>query len=37
VRQQLLDAIYNGKLFRTVLRELGLTSNQVLRMARSRG
>jgi hypothetical protein len=29
VRQQLLDAIYGGQPFRTVLRELGLTSNQV--------
>jgi hypothetical protein len=29
VRQQLLDAIYSGQPFRTVLRELGLTSNQV--------
>jgi hypothetical protein len=29
VRKQLLDAIYNGQPFRTVLRDLGLTSNQV--------
>ena len=29
VRQQLLDAIYAGQPFRTVLRDLGLTSNQV--------
>jgi hypothetical protein len=29
VRQQLLDAIYLGKPFRQVLRDLGLTSNQV--------
>jgi hypothetical protein len=29
VRQQLLDAIYAGKPFRMVLRDLGLTSNQV--------
>jgi hypothetical protein len=29
VRQQLLDAIYAGQLFRRVLRDLGLTSNQV--------
>jgi hypothetical protein len=29
VRKQLLDAIYNGKPLRTVLRDLGLTSNQV--------
>jgi hypothetical protein len=28
-RQQLLDAIYSGQPFRTVLRDLGLTSNQV--------
>jgi hypothetical protein len=29
VRQQLLDAIYRGEPFRSVLRDLGLTSNQV--------
>jgi hypothetical protein len=29
VRQQLLDAIYGGQPFLTVLRDLGLTSNQV--------
>jgi hypothetical protein len=29
VRQQLLDAIYAGQPFRAVLRDLGLTSNQV--------
>ena len=29
VRQQLLDAIYSGQPFRAVLRDLGLTSNQV--------
>jgi hypothetical protein len=29
VRQQLLDAIYDGKPFRQVLRNLGLTPNQV--------
>ncbi|HEY6688339.1 MAG TPA: hypothetical protein VI094_19265 [Propionibacteriaceae bacterium] len=29
VRQQLLDAIYRGQPFRQILRELGLTSNQV--------
>jgi hypothetical protein len=29
VRKQLLDAIYNGKPFRTVIRDLGLSSNQV--------
>jgi hypothetical protein len=29
VRQQLLDAIYGGQPFRQILRDLGLTSNQV--------
>jgi hypothetical protein len=29
VRQQLVDAIYSGQPFRAVLRDLGLTSNQV--------
>jgi len=29
MRQQLLNAIYGGRAFRTALRELGLTSNQV--------
>jgi hypothetical protein len=29
MRQQLLDGIYTGQPFRTVLRDLGLTSNQV--------
>jgi hypothetical protein len=29
VRQELLDAIYSGQSFRTVFRDLGLTSNQV--------
>ena len=29
MRQQLLGAIYAGQPFRTVLRDLGLTSNQV--------
>jgi hypothetical protein len=29
VRQRLLDAIYAGQSFRRVLRDLGLTSNQV--------
>jgi hypothetical protein len=33
MRQQLLDAIYGGKPFRTVLRDLGLTSNQVWGLA----
>jgi hypothetical protein len=35
VRQQLLDAIYDGRPFRTVLRDLGLTSNQVRGLTRS--
>ena len=35
LRKQLLDAIYNGKPFRTVLRELGLTSNQVWGLAKT--
>ncbi len=29
MRQRLLDAIHSGQPFRTVRRELGLTSNQV--------
>jgi hypothetical protein len=29
VRQHLLDAIYGGQPFRTVVRDFGLTSNQV--------
>jgi hypothetical protein len=29
LRQQLLDAMYSGQPFRAVLRDLGLTSNQV--------
>jgi hypothetical protein len=29
MRQQLLDAIFSGQPFRTVLRDLGLTSNQL--------
>jgi hypothetical protein len=29
VRQQLLDAIYSGQPFKTGLRDLGLTSNQI--------
>jgi hypothetical protein len=29
MRQQLLTAIYDGRPFRTVLRDLGLTSNQL--------
>jgi hypothetical protein len=36
VRQQLLDAIYGGgQPFRTALRELGLTSNQVWGLAKT--
>jgi hypothetical protein len=35
VRQVLLDAIYNGRSFRTVLRDLGLTSNQVFGLAKT--
>ena len=31
----LLDAIYNGRSFRTVLRDLGLTSNQVFGLAKT--
>ena len=34
VRQQLLNAIYAGQSFRSVLRDLNLTSNQVWGMAR---
>jgi hypothetical protein len=34
-RQQLLDAICSGRPFRTVLRDLGLTSNQVFGLARA--
>jgi hypothetical protein len=29
VRQQLLDAIYSGQPFRSALRDIGLTPNQV--------
>jgi len=35
VRQQLLDAIDAGQPFRTVLRDLGLTSNRVFGLART--
>jgi hypothetical protein len=35
LRQQLLDAIYAGKPFRPILRELELTSNQVFGLARA--
>jgi hypothetical protein len=34
VRQQLLDAIFAGQPFRTVLRDLGLTSNRVFGLTR---
>jgi hypothetical protein len=34
MRKQLLDAIYSGQPFRAVLRELGLTSNQVWALTR---
>jgi hypothetical protein len=35
VRQQLLDAICGGRPFRTLLRDLGLTSNQVFGLAKT--
>jgi hypothetical protein len=35
VRPQVLDAIYSGQPFRTVLRYLGLTSNQVWGLTRT--
>ena len=35
VRQRLLDAIYSGEPFHTVLRDLGLTSNQVFGLAKT--
>ena len=35
VRQQLLDAIYAGQPFRTVLRDLELTPNQVWRLTKT--
>jgi hypothetical protein len=35
VRQQLLDAIYARQPFRTVLSDLGLTSNQVWGLAKT--
>jgi hypothetical protein len=35
VRQQLLDAIYGGQPFRTVVRDLGLTSNQVFGLTKT--
>lgn len=36
LRQQLLDAIYSGQPFRTALRDLGLTSNQVWGLTKNR-
>jgi hypothetical protein len=35
IRQQLLDAIYTGQSFREVLRDIGLTSNQVWGLTRT--
>jgi hypothetical protein len=35
MRQQLLDAIYEGQPFWTVLRDLGLSSNQVFGLAKT--
>jgi hypothetical protein len=35
VRQQLLNAIYEGQPFRTVIRDLGLSSNQVFGLAKT--
>jgi hypothetical protein len=35
VRQQLLEAIHAGQPFRTVLRDLGLTSNRVFGLTRT--
>jgi hypothetical protein len=35
VRQQLLDAIYAGQPFRTTVRDLGLTPNQVWGLAKT--
>jgi hypothetical protein len=35
VRQQLLDAIYDGEPFRQALRDLGLTPNQVWGLAKT--
>jgi hypothetical protein len=35
MRQQILDTIYDGQPFRTVLRDLGLTSNQVWGLAKT--
>ena len=35
MRQQLLEAIYAGQPFRAVVRDLGLTSNQVWGLAKT--
>jgi hypothetical protein len=35
MRQQLLEAIYDGQPFRAVLRDLGVTSNQVSGLAKT--
>jgi len=35
VHEQLLDAIYDGRPFREVIRDLGLTSNQILGLAKT--
>jgi hypothetical protein len=35
VRHRLLAAIYSGQPFRTVLRDLGLTSNRVFGLTRT--
>ena len=35
MRQQVLDAIYAGQPFRTVLRDLGLSSNRVFGLTRT--
>ena len=35
MRRQFLDALYSGQPFRTILRELGLTSNQVWGLTRT--
>jgi hypothetical protein len=37
VRHQLLDAIYSGQPFRTVLRDLGVTPNQVWGLTKTDG
>jgi hypothetical protein len=35
MRRQFLDALYSGQPFRTILRDLGLTSNQVWGLTRT--